>query len=140
MYDVQWLPEVNTFLVLAIVFVGFVTLSWVMAHSHTSGVQTTGVVNAKNLFSELRTVTRWFQLGINLGLEKYELDNIERDHIGNERQMLQMLDLWLQHAPNAAWGDVVSALQQMGENKVAEGIRQKYIREASKLSQYTVVS
>ena len=54
--------------------------------------------------------------------------------------MLQMLDLWLQRAPNAAWGDVVSALQQMGENKVAEGIRQKYIREESKLSQYTVVS
>ena len=60
--------------------------------------------------------------------------------MGNERQMLQMLDLWLQHAPNDAWGDVVSALQQMGQNKVAEGIRQKYIREESKLSQYTVVS
>ena len=140
MYDVQWLPEVNNFLVFAIVIVGFVTLSWVMAHSHTSGVQTTSVVNARNLFSELQTVTRWFQLGINLGLQIHELDNIEHDHIGSERRMLQMLYLWLQRAPNAAWGDVVSALQQMGENKVAEGIRQKYIREASKLSQYTIVS
>ena len=35
-----------------------------------------------------------------------------------------MLDLWLQCTPNATWEDVVRALEQMGEKRVAENILQ----------------
>lgn len=45
-----------------------------------------------------------------------------------------MLDLWLRRKLNDTWEDVVSALQQMGENRVAESIRQKYIRGRSEFS------
>ena len=98
------------------------------------GMQATDILNVKNLSSELTTITNWYQLGIYLNLQTHELDKIQQDHAhhGNDRQMLEMLALWLRRTPNATWQDVVSALKQMEENRVAENIRQKYLRRASK--------
>lgn len=96
-----------------------------MAESQTPA---TDVRNLDVLFSELKTVTEWYNLGVNLGLPPSELRKIELGYQGNNRQMLAMLDLWLRRTPNAAWGDVVSALRQMGENTVAESICHKFIR------------
>ena len=79
----------------------------------------------EKLSSELATVVDWYQLGLNLGLPKHELTKIECDYQGNDRRRLEMLDKWLRCTPNAARGVVVSALEQMGENRVAESIRQK---------------
>ena len=81
-----------------------------------------GVLNAEKLSSKLTAVVNWFQLGLNLGLLKYDLDKIQQKNHENDRQRLEMLDLWLRRTPNAAMGDVVSALKQMGENRIAEDI------------------
>ena len=99
-----------------------------------SGMQTTDILNVKNLSSELTTITNWYQLGLYLNLQTHDLSKIQQDHAhhGNDRQMMEMLALWLRRTPNATWGDVVNALQQMGENRVAENIRQKHLRRASK--------
>ena len=98
-----------------------------------SGMQARHVLNVKNLSSELTTITNWYQLGVYLNLQTHELDKIQQDHAhhGNDRQMLGMLALWLRRTPNATWGDMVSALQQMGENRVAKNICQKHLRRAS---------
>ena len=98
------------------------------------GVQATDILNVKNLSSELTTITNWYQLGLYLNLQTHELDKIQQDHAhqGNDRQMLVMLGLWLRRTPNATWKDVVSVLQQMEENRVAENIRQQHNRTASK--------
>ena len=82
------------------------------------------VLNAQNLSSELATVVDWFGLGLNLGLPKHELDRIEHDYQGNDRRRVEMLDLWLRCTPCATWEDVVRALEQMGEKRVAENILQ----------------
>ena len=97
-------------------------------------LQATDILNVKNLSSELTTITNWYLLGLYLNLQTHDLSKIQQDHAyhGNDRQMLEMLSLWLRRTPNATWGDVVSALQQMGENRVAENIRQKHLRRASK--------
>ena len=89
----------------------------------------------ENLSTELVTVINWFLLGINLGLPKHELSKIQQNyaHQGNDQQRVEMLYLWLQRTPNATWEDVVRALEQMGENRVAENIREKCIRGRSKL-------
>ena len=110
-----------------------VTLSWMMAQLRGSRdrVQATNVPKVGDLSSELRTVTDWHKLGIHLGLQTYELMQIERDHHGNERQKREMLDLWLRRKPDAGWRDVVSALEEMEENRVAESIRQNYVRGES---------
>ena len=102
----------------------------------TSKVQGTHVPSVQNLSTELKPVrTKWFLLGINLGLKKDELDRIKIDFAceGCDRQLLEMSDKWLQCTPNAIWGDVVSALQQIEENRVAEDISRKYICGGSKL-------
>lgn len=97
-------------------------------------MQAANELNSANLSFELTSVINWFSLGLNLNLEKHELDKIQLDHAhqGNDRQRLEMLDKWLRCTPCATWGDVVRALEQMGENSMAENIRHKYIREGSK--------
>ena len=136
MYDiVPWLEE---FWVFAIVIIGYVAVSWRLLTAMAPRVQlqardgyaiSKDVLSTGNLASELKTVTaKWFQLGINLGLETYELNMIQRDNQGSDQQMLQTLDVWLRREPNASWVDVVNALEEMRENKAAKNIRQKYIR------------
>ena len=141
MYDIAlWLGGVNVFLVLAITIVGIISvgwiirsLSWMMAQLRGSRdrVQATNVPKVGDLSSELKPVTNWHKLGIHLGLQTYELIQIEHDHHGNERRKQEMLDLWLRRKPDAGWRDVVSALEEMEENRVAESIRQNYVRGES---------
>ena len=123
---VLWFGEVNIFLFLAITVVGFVTLSllWLVAGKWRASKDESRL-DAGKLSFELATVVDWYQLGLNLGLPKHELTKIERDYQGNDRRRLEMLDKWLRCTPNATWRDVASALEQMGENSVAESIRQK---------------
>ena len=138
---VPWSVEAIA-VVLAIVIV-FLTLLC-MARSRSYGLQDTDVLslrttdvdrvlNFNDLCAELKTVNDWHQLGINLLVPADDLIEIERNCQGNRRRKAEMLDLWLRRTPNAVWKDVVDALQQMGENRVAENIRQKYIRGGSKL-------
>ena len=129
MYDiVPWFG-----VVLAVLVLVFVTLLCVARSRSYRREQSTNAPDFKSLCAELKTVTGWHQLGINLGVPADELRRIEHDYQGNDRRRAEMLDLWLRCTPNATWEDVVRALQQMGENTVAEKIRQNYIREGSKL-------
>ena len=141
MYEIAlWLGGLNIFLFLAIAIVGVLTLrwvirslSWTVAQLRGSRVQAADVLKIGDLSSELKTVTDWYQLGIYLGLQPYKLIQIERDHHGNERRKQKMLDLWLRRKPDAGWRDVVSALEEMEENRAAESIRRNYVRGESEL-------
>jgi len=140
MYDIApWFGVVTTFLILAIVIIGFMLwrLRYLFSAHTEDAIVTPGspkdVLSVENLSFELKTVTaNWYQLGINLGLQTHDLDKIERDYHGSDRQMLQTLDLWLRSMPTASWGGVVSALRQMEEKVLAESIHQKCIRGTSK--------
>ena len=138
MYDiVPWL-DFNTFLVLAIpvaiAIVGYVVVSWLLTvrvqlQPRDGYAISKDVLNTKTLAFELKAVTAdWYRLGLNLGLETSELNKVQQDYHGSDQQMLQTLDLWLRRTPDASWLNVVSALETMGENRVATNIRQKYIR------------
>ena len=116
-----------------------------MAKPRASEVQATDVPSVKSLLSELTPVINWYKLGINLGLPKHDLSNIQQDYAsqGNDQQKLEMLDLWLRRTPSATWGNVESALQQMGENTLAESICQKYNTEGGNIKvqgQYNFVA
>ena len=139
MYNIAPLLGDASLLTFITVIVGFIislTVFWRLFAGkrvfrvRASGGDSTGV---RSLFPELKIVSDWHQLGINLGLQEYELSKIEQDYQGNKRRMQQMLDLWLRRTPNTSWKDLVSALDEMGENGVAERIRKKYIRRESKL-------
>ena len=128
-----WLGGVDTLAISAII--GFLIIWWMMRQFRMrSQVRDTDVLKMKDLRSALAAVTDWYMLGVYLSLETYELMRIEENYPRNERRMSQMLDLWLRRTPKPTWGDLVRALQEMGENKVAEIICQNYIREESKSS------
>ena len=139
--------SVMYYYVLVIIFLALVIIGWTTTNLLTNGrwrlfgtsfqVRDTerpaiGVLRARNLSFELKTVTNWCLLGINLGVPIHELSRIEQDYRGSERQKLQMLNLWLQRSHAPSWREVVYALQQMGEMRVAERIQQKYIRGTCK--------
>lgn len=141
MYDI--VPSFGEVIAAILAIMILVLVNLLRSREYASEVQATnvalvpspidGALNFQNLCAELKTVTDWHQLGINLGVPADELRRIERDYQGNDRRRVEMLDLWLRCTPNATWEDVVRALQQMGENTVAENIREKYIRKRSKL-------
>ena len=85
--------------------------------------------DVKTLCNELVSVSDWRKLGLNLGVEDYELDKIERSHPNEDCDgwKQKFFSLWLRRTPSSSWRDVVRALRQMGENTVAEMIKQKYI-------------
>ena len=81
------------------------------------------------LCNELISVSDWRSLGLNLGVRDYELDQIESSHPaeGCGRWRQETISLWLRRTHSASWENVVKALRQMRENKVAAAIEQKYI-------------
>jgi len=89
------------------------------------------------LFSALTDVSDWYQLGIILGILPAKLRKIEENYRGNDRRKTETLDTWLQQTPNASWSNVVSALQQMGENTVAESVQQQYMGAVASEFVYT---
>ena len=85
----------------------------------------------KNLSSELSTVSRWYQLWINLGLQPSQLRQIEQQFLrDSDRCKIEVVDLWLQSTPGASWRHVITALREMGDMRTAETIEMKYVQGA----------
>ena len=67
---------------------------------------------------------KWQDLGLHLGVKKYDLNVIKMDNPKSvEDCKREMFDKWLRITPNASYQQVVEALQVMGEiseaNKLA---------------------
>ena len=88
-----------------------------------------GRPDTATLCSELVSVSDWRTLGLYLGVQDYELDQIERSHPteGCGRWKQETFSLWLQRKSSASWGDVVGALRRMGQNTEAERLELKFI-------------
>ena len=83
----------------------------------------------KNLSSELSTVSKWYQLGIKLGLQPSRLHQIEQEVPTDiDRRKIEVVDLWLQSTPGASWRHIVTALREMGDVTIAERIELKYVK------------
>ena len=85
----------------------------------------------KNLSSELSGISRWYQLGIKLGLQPSQLHQIELEVPTDiDRRKIEVVDLWLRNTPGASWEHVVTALREMGDHTTAERIELKYVKGA----------
>ena len=85
----------------------------------------------KNLSSELSTVSKWYQLGIRLGLQPSQLHKIEQEVPTDiERRKVEVVNVWLQSTPGASWRHIVTALREMGDLTTAERIELKYVKGA----------
>ena len=76
--------------------------------------------------------TRWYELGLRLGLHKNTLDAIERNHPGDvSRCFIECLSQWLSRADNvdsrggATFDSLSDALKSMNENAAADKLDQE---------------
>ncbi len=51
------------------------------------------------------------------------IDKINRDNSGIDNQKQALYGTWLQLNPGATWGNVIHALETVGENRLAESIK-----------------
>ena len=51
------------------------------------------------------------------------IDKIKRDNSGIDNQKQALYNTWLQSHPGATWGNVIHALETVGENSLAETLR-----------------
>ena len=90
------------------------------------GIRTRPALN--DLSAEVKEVSDWHQLGLYLGIDSTSLDTIQTKYpnVGNTRWRNEVLSEWLRKEENASWEDVINALNQMGEKRIALRIRKKY--------------
>ncbi len=81
----------------------------------------------KDLLKELDSVVEWPLLMINMRVEKFENDKIERNHHGDiDRQKQEAFDKWLKMKPDACWKDVIDALYEVKDITLASSLARKY--------------
>ena len=86
-------------------------------------------LNVKNLITACKNVSDWRPLGIQLDLNPAQLDDIYRTfHTeGVPGLKIHVFVAWLKNSPGASWTDLVNALKEINENRVASDIERDYI-------------
>ena len=71
---------------------------------------------------------KWEFIGLGLGVDKDELDNIGETYSRNDKKLLEMLKLWLNAGKDATWKAIVQVLRKntVGRNNLANEIEKKY--------------
>ena len=77
--------------------------------------------------------SKWYLLGLWIGVDENELDKIEVDNPNDSNNCLvKMLKKWLKMVqPKPSWSAVVDALRGVQEGKLAENIRQTKLGHAT---------
>ena len=72
------------------------------------------------------TTSRWFDLGLFLGVDESTLQCIEQDTRGDcHTGLRRMFQEWLSNCEQPSWDSVIRALRKIKENKLAAEISQK---------------
>ena len=80
----------------------------------------------RELTKDLKLVSDWHSLGMELGVKYNDLTNIEKNHSENDRRKTEMLACWILSCETPCTREAVAqALGQMGKHKVAKEIRKK---------------
>ena len=70
---------------------------------------------------------KWEDIGIQLDIEDGELAKVRADHPGESGSCLrEMLRIWLKKVTDPSWNDLVEALEYLGEEKLAQKLKDKY--------------
>ena len=98
--------------------------------------QLTGIQELNDVLELLKkcgfSETRWFELGLALGLSYSTLNTIKADHPQNTRQcVIECLSKWLKRADDvdskggATWVSLSTGLRSINENAVADKLDQE---------------
>jgi len=81
-------------------------------------------LNLKNVTIVLKTVTKWYNLGLQLGVSDYELSQIQCNYPqDNSRCKSEMLSHWFNNAEDQSWDVIADALETIDYRKLANEIR-----------------
>ena len=75
--------------------------------------------SVRDLVNDVRSVSNWELLGLQLGVEQHELEVIDVSENRIPNKKMKMFQVWLKSNPGASWDDLVRALEVMGEKRVA---------------------
>ena len=81
----------------------------------------------RDLVTCIRT-TEWYRLGLQLGVDDYDLQLIQADKRENQEQLRCMLQTWLRVCENPSWEDVVKALKAIGEKNLGAKLQQQFCK------------
>ena len=80
------------------------------------------------LLHELDKFNEWDRLGLELGLDKADLEKIEKEQRGKvDSSKREMINLWFRSNKSCSWDQVAVALEWMKEERLASNIRRKYL-------------
>ena len=77
----------------------------------------------KTLALKLKSVSsRWFALGIRLGVQLSDLRKIQQTYstASVDDLLIHMLYSWLRSNASCSWSDVIAALRDLDENRLAD--------------------
>ena len=88
-------------------------------------------INLKNLVNELKSVTEWHPLGLQLDVPDYELRRVEQDCSGVNRRVAEVLQYWLNNCSEEkrSWQTIADALKKISQGNLARRVDQ-YIDES----------
>ena len=75
-------------------------------------------------------VNNYYQLGINLGLDDITLKEIERDFRSTWEKKNEVFQKWKSAKSDASIKDLLKALKEMKENRIADNIEQQFCGES----------
>jgi len=81
----------------------------------------------RDLVNHVRT-TNWYNLGLQLNLDDYSLQQIQADERGNQEQKTCMFRTWLRVCENPSWKAVVKALKDIGEKNLGAKLEQQFCK------------
>ena len=87
------------------------------------------VLELKDVVLAVKEVTRWYDVGLQLGLPEWMLKLIS-DHPDIEERQGRMLSKWLSYDPDASWATLVAALRAIDERSVAEKVASRWVQVA----------
>ena len=71
---------------------------------------------------------KWEFIGLGLGVDKDELENIGETYSKNDKKLLEMLRLWLNADKDTTWNAIVQVLRKtsVGRHLLAHEIEERY--------------
>lgn len=95
----------------------------------------------KNIFNAITRVVKWYELGLQLDFETYQLDIIKTNHLNDVNgAKINLISEWLNNDKNASWEKLTSALRKMGHRNLADALFQDDIKGTVSYIKYSVTS
>ena len=97
-------------------------------------------LTVQSLDLSLNELVHWERVALHLPeMSQSTIDKIKRDNSGIDNQKQALYGTWLQSHPGATWGNVIHALETVGENRLAENIKKVCVIRLAKNGSETLL-